>query len=213
MMSWMSWNCWVLELLAKSQRDGKQARLRTLKDLDTAALQRSLACRVLLESEVAPDQVREAVFERIDAEALAAAIKQVETFARPPEDQYYPEVLEQWRQVRIFLPLLREIEGKAKPKMHKAPANVITKGWHPWVVQADGTVERRAYTFCVLQQLMAGLSRRELFVSPSARWSNPRAKLLQGEVWESLRPQVCRTLNLHPTAAPELAPAILILNK
>ncbi len=34
---------------------------------------------------------------------------------------------------------------------------------------------------------------------------NPRAKLLQGEVWESLRPQVCRTLNLHPTAAPELA--------
>ncbi len=84
----------VKELLTKSQRDGKQARLRTLKDLDTAALQLSQACRVLLESEVAPDKVREAVFERIDAEALAAAIKQVETFARPPEDQYYPEVLE-----------------------------------------------------------------------------------------------------------------------
>ena len=41
---------------------------------------------------------------------------------------------------------------------------------------------------------------------PVSALRNPRAKLLPGEVWESMRrPQVCRTLNLQPTAAPELA--------
>lgn len=39
----------VKELLAKSERDGKQARLRTLKDLDTTALQLSQASRVLMD--------------------------------------------------------------------------------------------------------------------------------------------------------------------
>ncbi len=36
------------------------------------------------------------------------------------------------------------------------------------------------------------------------RWSNPRAKLLQGEAWEALRPQVCRTLSLEALPQKEM---------
>ena len=39
---------------------------------------------------------------------------------------------------------------------------------------------------------------------PSARWSNPHAKLLQGAAWEMARTQVCWTMNLAATPKPEL---------
>lgn len=39
----------------------------------------------------------------------------------------------------------------------------------------------------------------------SERWSNPSAKLLQGQAWKGVRAQVCRTLNLNQSAQPELA--------
>jgi TnpA family transposase len=216
----------VKELLAKSARDGKKERLRTLKDLDKAALLLSQVCSLLLEADDENVPVRETVFEQVPEQTLAEAIAKVEALARPADDQYYPEVLARWRTVRQFLPLLLEtvdfqatksgrsilaavqfltsIEGKQKPKMDNAPQSMITKGWSRWVNLPAGDIDRRAYTFCVLEQLMAGLRRRDLFVSPSVRWSNPQDKLLQGSDWEAARLQVCRTLNLAPKPEQEL---------
>ena len=217
----------VKELLAKSQRDGKQARLRSLKDLDAAALQLSQACRVLLDDHCKPSQVRKTVFQHINARTLTNAIMKVESLARPADDQYYPEVLARWNHVRLFLPLLlktiefeanragqsllkalrflRLVEGKQKPKMQDAPLDIVTKGWRRWVVLENGAIDQRAYTFCVLEQLLLALGRRDVFVSPSVYWSNPRAKLLAGETWEKVRPSVCRSLSLQPTSEPEIA--------
>ncbi len=212
-------------LLAKSAREGKQERLRTLKDLDAAALCLSTACRVLLTPEPPPD-VRKAVFDRVSQERLAQSVARVEALARRPDDQYYPEVLLRWRSVRLFLPLLLEtihfqatkaghslltaiqflqtLEGKPKPKMAGAPLGLVKKGWQHWVILAKDEVDRRAYTFCILEQLMEGLRRRDLFVTPSVRWSNPHSKLLQGDTWEAARTQICRTLNLEPLPKLEL---------
>jgi len=52
----------------------------------------------------------------------------------------------------------------------------------------------------VLEQLQAALKRRDLFVAPSEKWADPRAKLLQGAAWEAARPQVCHGLG-HTTDA------------
>lgn len=216
----------VKELLAKSAREGKKERLRTLKDLDKAALLLSQVCSLFLETDDDSIPGREAVFEQVPEQKLAEAITQVESLARPEDDQYYPEVLARWRTVRQFLPLLlktigfqatkagqpileavqflKSIEGKQKPKMDNAPQSIVTKGWSRWVNLPEGGLDRRAYTFCVLEQLMASLRRRDLFVSPSVRWSNPQDKLLRGSAWESARLQVCRTLNLATTPKQEL---------
>lgn len=189
-------------------------------------MQLSEACTILLSSEAASGEIRDAIFARVPQTKLAEAIAQVEALARPPEDQYYPEVMARWRHVRLFLPLLlktidfqatkagqpilaalqflKSIEGKHKPKLKTAPLSIVSKGWVRWVVLPTGEIDRCAYTFCVLEQLTEGLTRRDLFVSPSVRWSNPHAKLLQGEAWESVRAQVCRTLNLEATPKPEL---------
>jgi TnpA family transposase len=215
------------DLLSKSKREGKKERLRTLKDLDSAALKLSQVGKILLNNDFKDPQVRSQVWEFITPEQLADAVIQVETLARPPEDNYYQELLTKWRCVRIFLPtllktvefqsnkagrpikdaltFLQSIEGKRKPNMEKAPIAVVPKSWKAIVLKQDDTIDQKAYTFCVLEQLVEGLCRRDLFVIPSERWSNPSAKLLQGQAWEGVRAQVCRTLNLNQSAQPELA--------
>ena len=55
-------------------------------------------------------------------------------------------------------------------------------------------IDRKAYTICIVERLQEALRRHKLFVSPSERWSDPRAKLLQGAAWEAVRGQVCQTL-------------------
>ena len=219
-------NLLVKDILAKSQKDGKKNRLRTLKDLDHAALQLATACRVLVNPETEDNKVREEVWQKLTLEQLTAAIADVEDIARPPEDNYYQELIEQWRAVRRFLPkllsiidfegnqagqkileawqFLQSIEGRRKPKMDSAPLKIVDKKWAGWVVDENGNIDRRAYTFCVLEKLLEGLRRRDLFVSSGEKWSNPRAKLLQGKVWESARASVCRTLELNPQPEPEL---------
>ncbi|MBE9140675.1 Tn3 family transposase [Nodosilinea sp. LEGE 07088] len=208
------------ELLSKSASQGKKERLRTLKDLDAAALTLSVACSILLAPEQDIGQLREAIFSQVSSVQLAAAVEQVESIARPPNDQYYPEILSRWRTVRLFLPtllntidfqatqagqstlaavaFLKAIEGKRQPVMMDAPLVIVSQGWLRWVCPTAGVIDRRAYTFCVLEQLMNGLRCRDLYVSPSVQWSNPQEKLLQGREWLAVRAQVCRTLNLAP---------------
>jgi hypothetical protein len=40
------------------------------------------------------------------------------------------------------------------------------------------------------------LRRREIFAINSSKWGDPGAKLLQGPVWEALRPTVLASLRL-----------------
>lgn len=71
------------DLLSKSKREGKKERLRTLKDLDTAALKLSQVGKILLNNDFEDSQVRAQVWEFITPEQLAGAVIQVETLARP----------------------------------------------------------------------------------------------------------------------------------
>jgi TnpA family transposase len=65
-------------------------------------------------------------------------------------------------------------------------------------------VNRAAYTLCVLEQLQTALRRHDVFVTPSNRWGDLRATLLQGTAWEAQRPHVCRILSHQPTATSAL---------
>lgn len=215
------------DLLTTSKRIGEKERLRTIKDLDAAALRLKQACAVLLDPSCDDHRVRTEVFTRISKEKLAMAMAQVEALTRPPDDDYYDVMMRRWKHVRIFLPrllhtinfegteagqpilealrFLHTVEGRRKFDASAVPLACVSKGWLRLVVNAKGEVDRHAYTFCVLEGLRHALRRRDLFVSPSQRWSDPRAKLLQGDAWVSARPTVCRTLDLHPTPQSELA--------
>lgn len=100
---------------------------------------------------------------------------------------------------------LRDLEGSRTVRVEDVTLEVVTGAWHPLVVLASGEVDRRAYTFCVLERLRVALRHHDVFVHGSERFGDPLAKLLQGPAWDVARPLVCRTLDLPPSPGRELA--------
>ncbi len=87
----------------------------------------------------------------------------------------------------------------------RATSAVVPKAWQRYVYPANDAVDHRAYTFCVLDQLREALRRRDVFVTPSWRYADPRRSLLAGAEWEAARPIICRTLGYSPHPEPILA--------
>ena len=48
----------------------------------------------------------------------------------------------------------------------------------------------------MVEAFQNSLKQRDVYVAPSERWADPRAKLLSGGEWETARPRVLRTLGL-----------------
>ncbi len=139
-------------------------------------------------------------------------------------------MVEQYGRVRRFLPkLLHDIEFSAAPagdktlEVHQylaqlldskkqilddAPVDIISNPWKRLVLDKDGRVTKRGYTLCFLDKLQDSLRRRDIYVENSDRWGDPRAKLLQGQEWQSNRIQVCRSLG-HPLNAKEAIDALV----
>ncbi len=98
-------------------------------------------------------------------------------------------------------PLLpREIDDKLVPS--HGPKAVYANAEPP-----QGAVDRDAYVVCVLEQLFRALKRRDDFASPSHRWSDPRARLLDGKGWEAVREDGGRPGRAEPGGGLRGAPA------
>jgi hypothetical protein len=72
--------------------------------------------------------------------------------------------------------LLRDRQDRNKPD-NSAPREVIDKAWRRYVVQKDGRVDIRAYTFCVLSHLQTAIHRRDVFTRPTWRYTDPRGPI------------------------------------
>ena len=215
------------DILRDAKRRGDRARLRTLKDLDAAALDLRAACEILLDDHLPDAEVRNAVFARLTRTRLESAAERVAALARPADEGYQQELVARYGRVRSGWPtLVRTIrfegnptgqpvlqalaflialDGRGRSSLSQAPLDGVSPAWRRWIVRADGRIDRRAYTLWVLAQLQDGLQRRDVFVSGSARWSDPRLKLLRGAEWDTLRAQVCRSLGHQETAEPAIA--------
>jgi TnpA family transposase len=217
----------LTEIFREATKAGQEARLRTLKDLDAAALQLAHVGRLILQSEVADDQLRPAIFHALSREDLETAVMQIEQVARPPEDLYYEELQHQWLRVRRFLPaVLATIRFGATPagepvraaldeltlqehhvQRKQPPLDIVTKAWRKYVCKDNGTIDRKAYTFCCLDRTRTALRRRDLFVTPSLRYADARSGLLSGTAWEAARPMICRSLG-HTLSADDTLAAL-----
>jgi hypothetical protein len=61
--------------------------------------------------------------------------------------------------------------------------------------------------------LQGALKRRDVFVTPSFRYSDPRANLHTGEEWDVVRPTICRSLNLTLEPYPYLQELVAELDE
>ncbi|WSC31992.1 Tn3 family transposase [Streptomyces sp. NBC_01768] len=101
---------------------------------------------------------------------------------------------------------LPELKGRKKVGPAEIDATLLSGSWRRLVLSAPhlepGTVDWKAYTFCVLEQLHRLLRSKQVFAKNSSKWGDPRAKLLAGEAWERAKPTVLASLGL-PAAADE----------
>jgi TnpA family transposase len=214
------------DLFSRAIREDKKKRLRTLKDLDQASTLLAKACQIFIDPSLADAESRQTLFTKIPRETLLKTIKEVEELVRPPDDVFYQELIARYRHVRRFLvPLLKGLHfdsnavGKPvvaalnwmldyelqKKPISKAPRDVISRSWNRYVFPEAGEFDYHAYTFCVLNELHIALRRRDIFINPSWRYSDPRAGLLSNKEWESTKPIICRTLDLSDNPQPVLA--------
>ena len=209
----------ITDIAGEAKKLGQKKRLRTLKDLDKSALALAEVCALVLDGDIQDGQLRPAIFSRIPNEQLLTSIATVHELARPNDHHFQEEMVEQYGRVRRFLPmLLGHIEFKAAPAgqttldalqylgrfltsrkqvLEEAPLTIVSNSWKRLVFDKEGCVSKRGYTLCFLDKLQDSLHRRDIYVENSDRWGDPRAKLLQGQEWQTNRIQVCRSLG-HP---------------
>lgn len=214
----------VTRIFADAIRKGREARLRNLRDLDAAALTLKTVCALFLDGSIDAADLREAAFAVVPQAALEAAMAQVDSLTRPPDDPYFDELLTQHRRIRRFLPqLVRVVSFGAMPaakplldavhqfrkiedgpaRSETLPTEFVPKSWEHRVIR-NGVVDRRAWTLCLVDRLRGAIRRRDVFAAPSLRFSDPRIGLLDGAAWEAARPTVCRTLGKSQNAAEEI---------
>src|SRR3954447_19265049 len=99
-------------MFTQANTASKEARLRSLRDLDAAALRLRDVGNVLLD-EATPDQeVRAAVFALIGRDALSAAVERIGALAEPHDDTYFAELRKHHRKIRYAPALL----SRARPR-------------------------------------------------------------------------------------------------
>ena len=157
----------------------------------------------MLEQACSYQDVRAKVMLRIGPRRLTAAMAVIDELTRPPDDRYYPELQTKYRSLRRYLPhvltsiqfsgtqgakpvldaleFLKSLELDNKRSMNRGPLEFITNPWRRYVFSENRTIDRQAYTFCFLDRLRDALSRREVFISASSRYADPRVGMLDGD--------------------------------
>ncbi len=227
------------QLIEQSVKDAARAhtaaRLRSLRDLDAAALIAAKAAGLAV-AEPGTDTdlatARERLLDQISAKDIRAAVESIERLARPPDDRPFEELCGSWLRIsRLFANLLARVEFEAVPAAEPvrealaflagrtgwarmatkgAPTACVGAAWRRHVFKGGRSpdapiADNRAYVFAVLEAARRALKRRDLFVSRSTRFANPVQGLLDGPAWEASRPAVLRALGRSGDASAEIA--------
>lgn len=111
---------------------------------------------------------------------------------------------------------LPDLIGRKKVGRDEIDTSLLVGSWRRLALSAPhleaGTVDWKAYVVCVLESFHRMLRRREVFAKNSSKWGDPRAKLLDGEAWEQVRPTVLASLNLPGKPGEHLAARAALLD-
>ncbi len=153
-------------IIRDARKIGQKKRLRSLKDLDKSALALASACSYLLKEETPDESIRAEVFSYIPRQKLAEIITLVREIARPSDDNFHEEMVEQYGRVRRFLPhllntvkffssapagvttlnacdyLSREFSSR-RQFFDDAPTEIISRSWKRLVINKEKHITRR----------------------------------------------------------------------
>ncbi len=219
----------LTDLVKDAEAANKKARVRSLRDLDEAAmLLREIGRMVLVEDDLPLDRWREALFERLPRPDIEAAMAKVDAIAQSGDARPYAELRARWRRARrLFFNVATRIETDATPggrivgsavaylksapdwsgaKLRDAPTDVVPKAWRQHVLDEESGKVRdpRAYVFAVIDAWRAALKRRDVFARPGIRYADPRHGMLEGRIWQQSRLTVARALGRSLDAGTDI---------
>lgn len=162
--------------------------------------------------EISPPEVEtlEAMWERIEQvvprRELAAAIAALFDFGATPEGLPALKALKS----------LPDLMGRKKVGPVEIDTGLLTGSWRRLVLSAPrlepGTVDWKAYAFCVLEQVHRMMRSKQVFAKNSSKWGGIRAKPLNGDAWEQAKPTALASLNLPAEAGEHLAARAALLD-
>jgi TnpA family transposase len=226
----------LIDLIKTAQAAEEKKRLRSLRDLDAAALTLAGMSRMVLADDELPLQAwREALFKKLPRAEIEAAQTNIEAIAKPEDAEPYIELRKRWRSARrLFLNATSRIEIGASPNgdairkaidylkgkaqwsgdhLRDAPTEAVGKSWRRHVLNEEGKViDPKAYVFAIIHAWRTAVRRRDVFAQPGARYGDPRRGLLDGAAWQSSQSMICRTLNRSLDAKAELDALSLLLD-
>jgi TnpA family transposase len=213
----------LADMVKGAEAADKQARLRSLRDLDGAAmLLHRVGLLVLTDDALPLSEWRDMLFEQLPRPDIEAAI------ARPIDTKPYDQLRTKWRSARrLFRDVVTRIETDAAPggkavkaaisylkgvddwsslaRMRGAPTAAIPKAWRHHVLDHDGRVQDpKAYVFAIIDAWRLAIKRRDVFTTPGIRYSDPRRGMLEGESWHTSRLMVARALGRSLDADSEI---------
>ena len=176
---------------------------------------------LILNNEIADNQLREKIFEQVLPENLSEAVRECPRIMRPPDDNYFDLWAERYSYFRRFVPhflkalefvadrhhesllqaveLLKKINNQGKRKLPaEAPTSFISAKWKPYIKDKAGKLNLRFYELCVLWELRAALRGGHLWVSGSYRFANPETYLIPKERWQHSRQDFVDLLRISP---------------
>ncbi|MGY1548290.1 Tn3 family transposase [Streptomyces sp. MN6] len=111
---------------------------------------------------------------------------------------------------------LPDLMGRKKVGPAEIDTGLLFGSWRRLVLSAPhlepGTVDWKAYAFCVLEHLHRMMRSKQVFAKNSSKWGDLRAKLLDGDAWEQAKPTVLASLNLPAEAGEHLAARAALLD-
>jgi hypothetical protein len=201
------------DIFSAAEEAHRKSRLRSLRDLDAAAIVlRDVSRRVIQDDDLPLTSWRDAL---------------IDILVSAPDDRRYQELRPYWRRVRTLfsgllqritldatpagrpvtaaLNYLRGVDNWSKARMTDAPTEVVGAAWKRHALDDAGRVtDSCAYVFATLDAFRTGLKRRDVFVPAGVRYADPRRGLLSGEAWNAARLTVCRSLDRSPDATAVL---------
>lgn len=155
------------EIFEKAFKAGQKARLRSIRDLDSAAMTLADACKMLMNTSLSDTEVRSAIFSKFPPENLTKTIENAYALIRPPDDVFYSELETSFSRIRLFLPMfLKHIHFSASPagKPIVEALNYLSLNHHKR--QFDGTVPLDVVKRFGVNTCFQGLTRRLLIHEP-----------------------------------------------
>ncbi|MCC5468645.1 Tn3 family transposase [Pelosinus baikalensis] len=214
-----------------ANRKDEKTRLRTIRDLDSAARKLGEACSLLLDENVSATDLRKIIFSKIPKNDLESSVQTVASLTKPQgQTVAFDELFRNYSTVRRYLPKLMETlqfyansagqsavriweflaasESKSgKHKYSDAPLDGISPFWRKLVTKdLTNTIDPCGYTFWAIDRMYDALKKHDIYVRDSQHYGDPREQLLQGSAWETARPQILRMLEWPSSAEEALEP-------